>query len=75
MKKCPRCGEFALDQMRTHMFCIECGWSPDFDPTLQPNIILPEVIALIREDDESFKKVQRHGDGALAVEIEERDAS
>lgn len=29
---CPRCGEKGFDRLRTHAYCVECNYSPDFEP-------------------------------------------
>lgn len=31
---CYRCGAFALEHMRTHSKCWDCGFNPDFDSEL-----------------------------------------
>lgn len=31
---CSRCGQAALEFLRTHSYCWECGYSPESDPGL-----------------------------------------
>ena len=33
---CPRCGSQSVEHLKTHSFCHQCGFSPDFDPELAP---------------------------------------
>lgn len=34
IENCPRCGTFALEHLKTHSSCWECGYSPDLEPEL-----------------------------------------
>jgi len=48
---CPRCGNRALEVLRTHMHCIECGWSPDFEPSPGPMGINPKALEILDQDE------------------------
>lgn len=30
--ECPACGSSEIDEHRTHVECIGCGWAADYDP-------------------------------------------
>ena len=50
---CPHCGEKAYDRLRTHAYCAECNYSPDFDE----GPAVPEwAIRYARETKASFVK-------------------
>lgn len=48
---CPSCGLEGFDRLKTHAYCVQCNYSPDFDEG--PNIP-PWVFKYIQETKKSF---------------------
>ena len=35
LRPCPRCWESGYQIFSTHSYCVDCNYSPDFDPVIQ----------------------------------------